>query len=197
MWVRELSPPRPSPHRTTLPATGPTKNNWRFRHASHIPPSTPHAISGLRRVGADGDPAGPSLPRLRSREQRRQHSATFHHWRHDHKRIVARLQPSKCEHRQPHFWLRDAEGDGFSYRLREEGSNNYFQIDTSGQLTTTDQALPDPGLNRPEQRRILSGRKRLRSWHHQLPPSPLRLHQGYHQRHKGQGGYRIAGDRRA
>ena len=44
------------------------------------------------------------------------------------------------------FVAEDAEGDGFSYRLREEGSNNYFQIDTSGQLTTTDQALPDPAL---------------------------------------------------
>ena len=44
------------------------------------------------------------------------------------------------------FVAEDAEGDGFSYRLREEGSNNYFQIDTSGQLTTTDQALSDPAL---------------------------------------------------
>ena len=42
------------------------------------------------------------------------------------------------------FVATDAEGDDFSYSVREDNSDDYFQIDTSGQLKTTDNALPDP-----------------------------------------------------
>ena len=45
------------------------------------------------------------------------------------------------------FVAEDAEGDEFSYSVREDGSDNYFQIDISGQLKTTDEALPDPDLS--------------------------------------------------
>ena len=42
----------------------------------------------------------------------------------------------------------DADGDDFSYRIREDNDDNYFQIDTSGQLKTTDNALPEPAGNK-------------------------------------------------